>query len=143
MSSSGQGIPGVPNFQASGCVGPQSSPCSPCLPPSFHLSVWLSYEPVFQFLIGALYGPLPLLIVLLDIHRGMSLKRSSLNLINRETVRMRNPTTFKHFMPSSLFEHYFNDSQAGSHLDNSQSSACDVRMTSIPESSTARASSEQ
>ena len=33
------------------------------------MSVWMTYQPLFRSFVMALSGPLPLLVVLLDIHR--------------------------------------------------------------------------
>lgn len=132
-----RGVPGVPNFRVSECDGLPNTPCSTCLPQSYLMSVWLAYQPAFQFLIGTFYGPLPLLIVLYDIHRGIELSRSSQYLMTKEAARNRQTTTFKHFMTPSLFEFYMDPSSLDSHSADSQSLSSEIQLNNSPKSSAA------
>lgn len=104
--SAGRGFPGVPIVNTdNGCILSKLSPCSPCFSRSFHLSVWIAYEPFFQFLLGALYGPFPLLIVTFDIYRGILIKRQGQILVIRP---VRQPSSMANLMSSALFEYYSN-----------------------------------
>ncbi len=70
LSGDGWGFQG--GFTPAFCpdtVTPITSPCNPCLSVSFLMSVWLTYQPFFRSVVIALSGPLPLLVVLLDIYR--------------------------------------------------------------------------
>jgi hypothetical protein len=107
--SAGRGFPGVPFVSTDKrLISSQLSPCSPSFSRSFHLSVWVAYEPFFQFLLGTLYGPLPLLIVTFDIYQGILNKRQGQILVMRP---IRQPSSMAKIMSSSLFEYYLNFEQ--------------------------------
>ena len=129
--SAGRGFPGVPFVSAdSGCIVAQLSPCGPCFLRMFHLSVWLAYEPFFQYLLGALYGPLPLLIVTFDIYRGILIERQSQILVMRP---LRRPSSMAKLMSSSLFEHYLNyREESDSTSTNTSSSSAAMKLEKLP-----------
>jgi hypothetical protein len=96
----GRGIPSVPYDKDTACSGLQFSPCNACFPFTFHASVWLAYAPLFQFLLGAFYGPIPLLIVLADIHRVMQANYS------RPQPNIRSEAEPRKFLSTRLMEYY-------------------------------------
>ena len=92
-----------------------ASPCHACFTQSFRDSVWMAYEPMFTFLLGALYGPLPLLVVLKNIYTGMRGSRTSnvnVALQPANELGRLSPRESTRFMSSTLLEYYSNDGPA-------------------------------
>jgi hypothetical protein len=80
------------------------------------------YEPMFTFLLGALYDPLPLLVVLADINRASSRCSRGAPEPAKETdrVSLRKSSMF---MSATLIEYYSDEQPAHDHACNAASEA--------------------
>ena len=93
----------MPNDNDTQCSGLQVSPCDACYPLTYHTSVWLSFEPLFLLFLGAFYGPVPLLIIIADIHPVLCANYYP------PPTNIRSEAEPRKFLSSRLIEYYLNE----------------------------------
>ncbi len=65
--------------------------------------MWLSFEPLFLLFLGAFYGPVPLLIIIADIHPVLCANYYP------PPTNIRSEAEPRKFLSSRLIEYYLNE----------------------------------